>query len=171
MIALSIISEKQKEKHKDDLNRGLAQLAGMQGGALLGRTSAIPIDIRYRKKVLKDAIGEIHAKENSVNRWKTLFDLYDKKINIEDLPENDRELFKRLLAEHDEDLRFFASNPAEKQRAINDMIQDANTMPFTRKSLRKMKSPAGRSLAAIGTIGGFIGGQGLYEHFTSDEDL
>ena len=171
---MALLSDKDAKKNSSEMQKGIAQLGGLGAGTLLGMAASYPLDSQYQKKVLKQSIENTRLQEHSENRWRTLFKLYDGSLRLDDLPEADRELYEKLLAENKDELNYLSHRPDAKREALENMARGRVTplfentkVPMTKSFLYKVRHPVSSSLIGLAAIAGGYGAGSIYDHYNN----
>lgn len=157
---------------------GLAELGGTTVGLQAGKLATIPIDAAYQKRLFKKGLERSKEKQESAETWKTLLDLQKGKINIEDLPETDREFFSNAWAENKKDLEYLSKRPHEAHQLLKKTQSGTVTPilgvdPKTKMTgffPKKVRAPYGRILPSALGIAGFIGAGNMYTNHLKNQE-
>lgn len=99
----------------------LAQLGGGLAGAGAGVLAGKVMDAAYEKSLFEAGIDATKDNEKAELQWKRLMDLYLGKITIRDIPIPERDFYSKQLEENKETLENFRKNPAEFEKAFNEV--------------------------------------------------
>lgn len=118
---MPLFTEDAKEENKESLKMGLAQLGGLAAGTGAGVLARMPIDARYQDKLLREGISLTRSKNEKLQTWDILFQLYNGQITLEDLPVGMRDKYRTLLEKNADDLKHFSRYPEQKRTALKDL--------------------------------------------------
>lgn len=171
---MALFSDDMTPSLQDDVNKGLAQLGA--GGAALGAGQLLryPIDARYQRKLVQKALELNAIKEQSHANWDTMLKLYRGKLSMEDIPEERREFFQKLLKENAADLKYLSQNPYEIKPTL-EQFNRGKVIPLfgeakiTKEFPDKIHSPAGKTLPGLLGLAGFYTAGQVYDHLHKND--
>ncbi|MGG4438247.1 hypothetical protein AAXE64_27230 [Priestia megaterium] len=177
-MPLSLFGDKTEEEKQKELKLGLAALAGSGIGWQAGSLASLPLDARHQNKLTEEALQLTKDKEDALEHWRTLIKIERGQLSFDDLPEADRDFYRKEYAENIDDLKALARNPYELKRSMDDLKQGTVKPLFgklPKATMRgdfpeKVRHPYSRMLPGIGGILGGIGAEVAMNQFLEKED-
>lgn len=102
-------------------NVTLAQIGGGVTGLGVGALAAKGADAFHEKKLLERGLTQSRDKEIAAGNWETLMALYKGELSLEDLPLGKKDYFTKDLQENADDLAYYAKNPMEFRKALEQL--------------------------------------------------
>lgn len=171
---MALFSDDTTSELQDDVTKGLAQLGA--GGAAFGAGHLLkyPIDAQYQRKLVQKALELNAIKDQSRENWNIMLKLYTGKLSMNDIPEERREFFQKLLKENADDLKYLSRNPHEVKQTL-DQFNHGKVVPLfgdakmTRNFPDKVHSPTGKSVPGLLGLAGFYTAGQLYDHLHEND--
>lgn len=101
----------------------LAELAGAGAGVGAGTVAAQLGHVKYQQNSHNQAMQDSKDINDTEQNWKTMLDIQNGKINMDDLDERKQRRFKRLIEDNAEDLNYYQEHPKEFNSLLKDLKQ------------------------------------------------
>lgn len=99
----------------------LAELAGGGIGAGAGLIASKLGNLKYQERALKSGLSQTKDIQNAEKHWKTMLDLTNGKLTMQDVPFNKREFYQKQMEENTDDLNYMKEHPSKSPQLLQEL--------------------------------------------------